>query len=291
MVEAVRGQVPVKSACGVMGVSPSGYYAWRSRSESRRQREDRRLKVHIRAVHRASRGTYGVPRIHAELCAQGLSIGRGRVARLMREEGLRAVRRRRRRIPAPAAPLEAVQANVLERAFAPERPDAAWAADITYVPTLEGWLYLAVVVDLFSRRVVGWSVRPSLAKELATSALENALRLRQPRPGLLHHSDQGSQYTSHRYQQLLRAYGAVISMSRRGQCLDNAPVESFFGTLKTEMHLRGDPFDSHAEARRALFEYIEIFYNRQRRHSTLGYRSPIEFEQHYIQQQHAAGRA
>ena len=193
MVEAVRGQVSVKSACGVMGVSPSGYYAWRSRGESRRQREDRRLKVHIRAVHRASRGTYGVPRIHAELCAQGLSIGRGRVARLMREEGLRAVRRRRRRIPAPAAPLEAVQANVLERAFAPERPDAAWAADITYVPTLEGWLYLAVVVDLFSRRVVGWSVRPSLAKELATSALENALRLRQPRPGLLHHSDQGSQ--------------------------------------------------------------------------------------------------
>lgn len=286
--EAVRGQASVSRACTVIGVSPSGYYAWRGRTESTRQREDRRLKVHVRAVHRASRGTYGAPRVHAELLARGFSVGRGRVARLMQEEGIRAVIRRRRRRSEVQAPLEAVQANVLDRAFAPHRPDAAWAADITYVPTAEGWLYLAVVIDLFSRRVVGWSVRPSLAKELATSALENAFRLRRPGAGLIHHSDQGSQYTSHRYQQLLRARSVTISMSRRGQCHDNAPVESFFGTLKTEMHLRGDPFDSHDEAGRALFEYIEIFYNRQRRHSTLGYLSPSEFEQQYIQQQHTA---
>jgi transposase InsO family protein len=173
-VEAARGQASVSTACEVLGVSPSGYYAWRARGESRRKREDCRLKVEIRAVYQASRNTYGAPRVHAELLARGFSAGLNRVARLMREEGIKAVRRRRRRAWEPQPPLEAPQANVLDRAFTPERPDAAWAADITYLPTAEGWLYLAVLIDLFSRRVVGYSVRPSLAKELATSALENA---------------------------------------------------------------------------------------------------------------------
>ncbi len=286
--EAARGQVSVARACSVMGVSSSGYYAWRGRAESCRTSEDRRLVIEIRTIVRASRGTYGAPRVHAELRSRGFLVGRNRIARLMREEGIRAVRRRRKRPVTVPAPLEAIQANVLDREFRPERPDAVWTADITYLPTAEGWLYLAVMMDLYSRRIVGWSVRPSLAKELATSALETALRSRRPGRGLIHHSDQGSQYTSHRYQQLLRAHGIRISMSRRGQCHDNAPMESFFGRLKTEMHLRGDPFESHDEARRALFEYIEVFYNRQRRHSTIGYLTPAEYEERYIQRQSTA---
>jgi putative transposase len=187
-----------------------------------------------------------------------------------------------------AAPLEAIQANVLDRQFAPKHPGAVWTADITYLPTAEGWLYLAVVIDLYSRRVVGWAVRPSLAKELTTSALKSAIEHQRPNPGLLHHSDRGSQYTSFEYQSMLRREGITISMSRSGSCHDNAPTESFFGTLKTEMFLRGDPFYSHDEARRAIFEYIEVFYNRQRRHSTLNYMTPVEYEKHYIEQHSSA---
>lgn len=268
-----------------MRVSPSGYYTWRNRTASKREQEDRRLLVDIRTIHRASRGTYGAPRVHAELRAQDIVAGRHRVARLMREDGIKALRRRRKRVQKIETPLEAIQANVLDRQFMPDRPDAVWTVDITYLPTAEGWLYLAVVLDLCSRRIVGWSARPSLAKELATCALRNAIQQRRPNPGLIHHSDRGSQYTSYEYQQVLRSHGFTISMSRRGSCHDNAPTESFFATLKREMHLRGDPFESHDQARRALFEYIEVFYNRQRRHSTLGYLTPTEFEEQYIQQQ------
>jgi len=209
----------------------------------------------------------------------------------MHQDGIRALKRRKRRVQTPSAPLEAIRANVLDRQFMPDRPGAVWTADITYLPTAEGWLYLAVVLDLYSRRVVGWSARPSLAKELATSALQNAIHHQQPSPGLIHHSDRGSQYTSYEYQQMLRREGITISMSRSGSCHDNAPTESFFGTLKTEMHLRGDPFNSHAEAKRGLFEYIEVFYNRQRRHSTLDYQTPMEFEQQYINRQTTAAKA
>ena len=282
VVDEVRRLVPVVRSCTLMRLSPSGYYAWRGRALSIREQENRGLLIQIRTIHRASRGTYGAPRVHAELRAQGVVVGRRRVARLMQQDGIKALRRRKRRVQAPSAPLEAIQANVLNRQFMPDRPGAVWTADITYLPTAEGWLYLAVVLDLYSRRVVGWSVRPSLAKELATSALKNAIEHQRPRPGLIHHSDRGSQYTSYEYQQMLRREGITISMSRSGSCHDNAPTESFFGTLKTEMHLRGDPFNSHAEARRGLFEYIEVFYNRQRRHSTLGYKTPMEFEQQYI---------
>jgi transposase InsO family protein len=223
--------------------------------------------------------------VHAELRAQGFRVGIRRVARLMREEGLQAIKRRRRRRQEASAPLEAIPDNVLDRQFTPERPDKAWVADITYLPTAEGWLYLAVVLDLYSRRIVGYSVQSSMELVLVTDALEQAFRSRRPVPGLIHHSDRGSQYTSHTYQSLLRRYGVTISMSRRGSCHDNAPVESFFGTLKNELHLRGDPFETHEEARHAVFEYIEIFYNRQRRHSTLGYCTPTEFENHYFQKQ------
>jgi len=223
--------------------------------------------------------------VHAELRAQGFRIGIRRTARLMREEGLQAIKRRRRRRQEASAPLEAVRDNLLDRQFMPERPDKAWVADITYLPTAEGWLYLAIILDLYSRRVIGWSLEPRLAKELTTKALEQAIRSRRPEPGFIHHSDRGSQYTSHTYQSLLRRYGATISMSRRGSCHDNAPAESFFGTLKTELYLRGDSFQSHTEARRAIFEYIEVFYNRQRRHSTLDYCTPTEFENHYFQKQ------
>jgi transposase InsO family protein len=206
----------------------------------------------------------------------------------MHDAGICALRRRRKRKTAPTAPLEAIRENVLDRQFAPEEPCTVWTADITYLPTAEGWLYLAVVIDLYSRRVIGWAVRSSLAKELAMSALKNAIQQRRPSRGLIHHSDRGSQYTSYEYQSLLRREGITISMSRSGSCHDNAPTESFFGSLKTEMFLRGDPFDSQAEARQAVFEYIEVFYNRQRRHSTLGYKTPMEFEQQYINQQTTA---
>lgn len=283
MVEAVRGRVSVQRVCSLMKVSPSGYYAWRQRGMSPRAKEDRLLVIEVCAITRQSRGTNGAPRFHAELRARGFGASLNRVTRLVRKEGIKAVRRRRRRPVASPAPLKAIQANVLDRAFTPERPNVVWTADITYLLTAEGWLYLAVVMDLYSRRIVGWTTRPSLAKELPVDALQAALLSRAPAPGLLHHSDRGSQYTSHRYQDLLRRNGVQISMSRKGQCHDNAPMESFTGTLKTEMHLRGDPFESHDEARRALFEYIEVFYNRQRRHSTLGYQTPAEFEQQYIQ--------
>ena len=283
--EEVRGLVPSQRACELVDVSKSGYYAWRTRSESNRTCQDRRLRIEIRAIFRESRGTYGSPRVTAELRARGHSCSEKRVARLMREEGIKAIRRRRRRTKGVEARLEAVHANVLDRDFSPVRPNVSWASDITYLPTAEGWIYLAVVLDLFSRRVVGWSLRPSLAKELTTDALVKAVKNRRPRRGLLHHSDQGSQYTSYRYQSLLRREGFTISMSRRGSCHDNAPVESFFGTLKNELHLRGDPFETHEEARRAIFEYIEIFYNRQRRHSTLGNQAPAEYEEEYFREQ------
>jgi transposase InsO family protein len=227
MVDEERGRVPVRVLCQALGVSASAYYDWRGRAPSAREAEDRRLAVEVRAVHRESRQTYGARRIHAELRARGVVCGRHRVARLMRESGLVA-RGPKRKPPtaSPQAPLTPVAENVLDRAFAPDGPDRVWAADIMHVPTGEGWLYLAVVVDLYSRRVVGWAVRPSLHRELAVAALTAALRDRRPTAGLVHHSDQGTQYTSSEYRALLRRYGAVCSMSRRGNCHDNAPSGS-----------------------------------------------------------------
>lgn len=264
--------------CRVLAVSTSGYYDWRGRAESRRQKEDRRLVVEIKAIHKESRQTYGSPRIHDELKDRGRRCGRKRVACLMRLHGIRAKQTRRFKATTDSKHTLPVAENVLSRQFTPSAPDVAWAADITYIPTRQGWLYLAVVIDLFSRRVVGWSMHKRLKRRLVLDALKMALRGRSPAPGLIHHSDRGSQYASADYQALLEAQQMVCSMSRRGNCWDNAPVESFFSTLKRELvhHRR---YQTRAEARAEIFEYIEVWYNRRRRHSSLGSKSPVEYEE------------
>lgn len=267
--------------CAVLGVTRGGYYAWRGRPESSRAQRQSELLRAIEAVHRESRGTYGSPRVHRCLKAHGQACSENTVAKLMRLSGVRARTARRfvvrttdSRHDYPVAP------NVLNRRFYPERPDTIWAGDITYIPTAEGWLYLAVVLDLYSRRVVGWATADHLRSELVGQALERALQQRRPKGPLLHHSDRGVQYAASDYQRLLAAHRLEASMSRVGECYDNAVVESFFGTLKQEL-VHQERYLSRAAAQRSLFEYIEVFYNRQRLHSTLGYRSPVQFEEHF----------
>lgn len=263
--------------CRVLEVSTSGYYDWRARPESRRKKQDRRLAVEIKAIHKESRQTYGSPRIHDELKDRGIHCGKKRVARLMRLHDISAKQTRRFKATTDSKHARPVAENVLARQFTPSAPNVVWAADITYIPTRQGWLYLAVVLDLFSRRVVGWSMHNRLNRSLVLDALKMALRGRSPRPGLIHHSDRGSQYASGDYQGLLQAHQMVCSMSRRGNCWDNAPVESFFSTLKRELvhHRR---WQTRAAVRAAIFEYIEVWYNRKRRHSSLGYQSPVQYE-------------
>jgi putative transposase len=281
MIEEERRHRSVRALCEALGVAPSAYYAWRARPESAKERADRRLLVEIRTVHRESRGTYGALRVHAELKARGFACGKNRVARIIREHGVRARRPKRRPPTATAsAPLTPVAENVLDRAFQPGAPDRVWAADMTYIPTGEGWLYLSVVLDLHSRRVVGWSAQPSLSRQGPIEALTSAIRARRPPAGLIAHSDRGSQYASDDYRALLRRHGLVASMSRRGNCHDNAPAESFFASLKSDL-TRDRRFATHAEARAALFDYIETFYNRRRRHSSLGYLTPDEYERRH----------
>jgi len=269
---------PVALSCRVLGVSRAGYYAWRDRPPSARARADAELAEVIRGLHTQTRGVYGSPRIHAELQAAGRRCGRKRVARLMRQAGLAGCRRRRRQPRTTVSdPAATAAPDLVQRDFTPLAPDRVWVADITYVPTEEGWLYLATVLDAFSRRVVGWAMADHLRTELVLDAVELALRQRRPAPGLIHHSDRGCQYTSLAFGRHLRAAGLVSSMSRVGNCWDNAVAESFFATLKGELVDR-QPWPSRAAARLAIFEYIEAFYNRQRRHSTLGYRSPAAYE-------------
>jgi len=273
-----RRAYPVRVMCRVLKVSPSGYYAWRSRSRSRRSREDRRLKVLIRAIHRQSRKSYGAPRIHVELVEQGETCGRHRVARLMREAGLQGARRRRYRVTTDSHHTLPVAPNHLAQHFTVRRPNQVWLADLTYLPTREGWLYLAAIMDLASRRIVGWATSERIDQRLVLEALDRALVARRPEPGLLHHSDRGAQYAGHRYQGRLATAGLVCSMSRKGNCWDNAPMESWFATLKIE-YLQGRTLASRALAQSELFDYIECFYNRQRRHTQLGYLSPVRWEQ------------
>lgn len=271
------GSHGVQRLCRVLGVSRSGYYAWRRRPASARAQANQKLLVEIRAEYHRSRATYGSPRIHAALRQHGWVCSRKRVARLMEQEGLRA-RARRRRVPrttqreAQARPAP----NLLQGDFRSPAPDRKWVSDITYIDTAEGWLYLACVLDLFSRRVVGWAMADHMEAALVQSAWQMAVWQRTPSAQLLHHSDQGRQYTSAAYQQELAAYECQVSMSRVGNCYDNAAMESFFSTLKAECATA--PFATQAEARTAIFEYIEGWYNRQRLHSTLGYLSPLEFE-------------
>lgn len=288
-IEAEKANYPIRVLCRVLAVSRSGFYAQRRRAPSRRCGEDRQLIEVIRAAHQASRGTYGSPRLQRELRAQGYRVGRHRVARLMREQGLRGCRRRRfKRTARCPTQGHSVAANWLARQFRVAAPNRVWAADMTYLWTGEGWLYLAVVLDLYSRRVVGWSMGKRLNQALAQQALDMALANRRVIPGqLLHHSDRGVQYTSHAYRQRLVAHGIIASMSGKGDCWDNAVAESFFATLKIEC-VRDQPLFSRAQARSALFDYIEVFYNRQRRHSTLGYLSPVDYETIHSNNVHCA---
>ena len=263
--------------CRVLAVSRSGYYAWCERPLSARAQADQPLGTAIRAVQAARRRTYGSPRVQAELAAQGWRCGRHRVARLMRAAGLAGQHRRRFRATTDSGHAYPIVANTLARQFAVARPNQVWAADLTYVPTDEGWLYLAVVLDLASRRVVGWAMQARLTQALALDALRMALGQRRPGGGLVHHSDRGSQYASGAYQAELVRQGIHPSMSRRGNVWDNAVVESFFATVKTELvHQRH--YRTRREAQAELFDYLELWYNRRRRHSALGYLSPAAFE-------------
>lgn len=272
---------PVSRMCTVLGVSRSGYYAWKRREPSNREMANARLEDEIRTVHTESRGTYGSPRVHAALVLRGVACGRHRVARLMRARGWVGCFPHRRRVVTTEQRFgDPVAPNVLNRDFSAIRPNEKWVADITYLATKQGWLYLAVVLDLFSRRVVGWSMADHMETSLIGTALDMALASRCPTDSLIHHSDRGCQYTSAAYRDMLNAVGVVtVSMSRTGDCYDNAVAESFFGTLKTECATW--LFSSHREARNAVFEFIEAWYNRQRLHSSLGYLSPEAFERQY----------
>lgn len=276
-------QYAVAMLCRVLGVSRSGYYAWRTRPASQRSQADRALVARIEAIFQQSRHTYGSPRIHADLVAHGVRCSAKRVARLMRLAGIRARRPRRSKATTDSRHAFAVAENVLQRAFDAAAPNTKWAADITYIGTHEGWLYLAVVMDLFSRRIIGWSMQATLATSLVLDALWMAMHQRQSSEPVLHHSDRGSQYASDDYQNALRAAGIACSMSRKGDCFDNAVVESFFSTLKREL-VYHQPYTTRNQARSAIFEYVEVFYNRQRRHSALGYVSPTEYEAQYCMQ-------
>lgn len=275
-IHAEKALFPVATLCRHLEVSRSGYYAWAARPESSRKRSDRALAVAVAAVHHESKRRYGSPRVHRELRARGHRVGEKRVARLMRQEGLAARSKKRFVRTTDSRHAHPVAENILARDFHPQEPNAKWAGDITYVWTAEGWLYLAVVLDLFSRRVVGWAVSERIDRQLVLAALGSALHGR-PAP-LLHHSDRGSQYASEDYRRALKEKGITCSMSRKGNCWDNACVESFFSSLKMELVYEGDVFPTRAAASSALFEYVELFYNRRRRHSALGYVSPAEYE-------------
>jgi len=274
----MSGEHAVKLLCETMVVSRSGYYDWLGGKESVRAKEDRGLSEQIRTAYAQSRSTYGSPRITAALRSQGSPVGRRRVARLMRVAGLRGRHNRRYRVvTTDSAHDEPIAGNLLAKRPAPKQPDKVWLTDITYIQTNEGWLYLAGVLDRCTRRLIGWSMDTQLDASLAVAALEMAVRQRRPSPGLIHHSDRGIQYASAEYRDRLAANGMVSSMSRSGNCYDNAPMEAFWSTLKNEMVYRRR-FLTRIQARIAIFDYIEGFYNRTRLHSALGFKSPLDYE-------------
>jgi putative transposase len=277
LIDAKRAEVCVETACTALDVSVSGFYAWKSRLASDRQADDMVILAHIRAEFSTSNETYGSPRMHAELKESGLAIGRHRVARLMRENGLKARQKTRFKKTTDSDHGGPVATNVLDQDFAADGPDQKWGVDISYVWTAEGWLYLAIVLDLFSRRIVGWQLSDRMKRGLAMDALQRAIALRQPSRGLIHHSDRGSQYCSDDYRRMLRDNGFVASMSGRGNCYDNAMVETVFKTIKSELIWR-TAFTTRDQASKAIGQYIEGFYNPRRRHSSLGYKSPVTFE-------------
>jgi transposase InsO family protein len=273
-----RDGYPVCLMCRLLRVSASGYYAWRVRPESTRLKSDRELMGEIRRVHQDSKGVYGSPRVHAELVSKGICVGRHKVARLMRLARLRGCPKRRFRVTTQRDPSHPVAKNLLKQNFSTDAPNQRWAADITYIPTREGWLYLAVVMDLYSRRIVGWSMSRWMSRRLVLAALRMAINARQPEGALIHHSDRGGQYTSDDFRDELAKHGIDCSMSASGNCYDNACVESFFALLKRE-RVNRVRYRTRDEARADVFDYIEVFYNRKRRHGYLGNISPDDFEQ------------
>jgi putative transposase len=273
-----RTEYPVTRLCHTLGVSPSGYYAWRRRPPSARAAANQCLVTHMQVIHREVQETYGSPRMHAELVARGLLCNVKRVARLMKLHHLHARHKRKYRVTTKANPKLPVAPNHLAQHFQASAPNEKWVGDITYIWTQEGWLYLAVVMDLYSRRIIGWALASTQETTLVLAALQMAIGRRQPPAGLLHHSDRGSQYASAQYQAVLQAYRFTVSMSDTGNCFDNAAMESFFGTLKAE-RINRQSYPTRDQARLDIVSYIEGFYNITRRHSTLGYRSPLEFEQ------------
>jgi transposase InsO family protein len=273
---AAEKAFPVSAMCRVFGVTRQGYYAHRKRQAARRPREVE-LQAQVRQAYAEGRGAYGSPRVLEALRIKGVSASKRRVERTMRALGLQGRKRRRFRVTTKANPAHPAAANVLDRNFVADRPNQRWATDISYVWTDEGWCYLAVILDLFSRAVVGWALDTTLTTQLPLRALDMAMRRRAPSSSLLHHSDRGCQYTSQEYRQALDDLGINVSMSRKGNCWDNAVAESFFATIKTEL-IYDRRWVTRIELRAAVFEYIEVFYNRRRLHSTLGYKSPAQFE-------------
>jgi len=278
-----RDEFPVRRMCKVLDVSPSGYYAWRGRPPSKREMANRELTEKIKIAFKENKEIYGSPRIYKVMRKLGLMCSKNRVARLMQLAGLQGKQSRQFKATTKRNKRHAVAPNRLKRDFTADRPNQKWLADITYIPTQEGWLYLAAILDLFSRQIVGWAMSSRITTDLTLAALKMALRQRRPEAGLIHHSDQGSQYTDSRYQAVLKAHGIQPSMNGVGTWYDNAPMESFFSTLKNE-HVHHCVYHTRDEARPDLFYYIEGFYNRHRLHSSLDYESPEAYEQHYHKQ-------
>ena len=281
-VQAHAAEHRVTTMCRVLQVSKAGYYAWVNRAPSARAEMDAALVTAIRRVHQGLGRTYGSPRVHRELRAQGRRHGEKRIARVMRTHGIRAKTVRHFRVTTQSAHAQPIAANVLAREFSARTPNRIWVGDMTYLRTREGWLYLAVLLDLASRRIVGWGMRHTMDQTVVLDALAMAVTLRQPAPGLMHHTDRGVQYASVEYRAQLEAQSMTCSMSRKGNCWDNAVAESFFATLKREL-VDGSEWRTRDEARTAVFHYIETWYNRRRRHSALGYRSPEEYEREWWQ--------
>jgi putative transposase len=273
-----QNAVPATRLCQIMNVSSRGFRAWRARPASLRQREDMILLAHIREQYRLSLQSYGRPRMTEELKEIGLKVGHRRVGRLMRENDISVVRTRKHKVTTNSNHRFNIAPNLLDRDFAAAKPNQKWVVDISYIWTREGWLYLAVVLDLHSRRVIGWAVSNRMKRDLAIRALEMAIALRRPPKGCIHHSDRGSQYCSHEYQKLLSQHGFMVSMSGKGNCYDNAAMETFFKTIKAELIWR-QVWQTRRAVEQALFEYINGFYNPRRRHSALGWKSPLAFEQ------------
>lgn len=276
-----RDQYPIRMMCEAVKVSRSGYYAWHSRPESDRDATDRALTQAIQKIHRDSKGVYGAPKICAELKARGYHHGRHKIARLMRQAGLRGCPQRRFKVTTQSDPSHSVAKNLLKQDFTAKAPNHRWASDITYINTQQGWLYLAIVMDLYSRRIVGWSMDRWISRHLTIDALTMALGSRIPEDQLIHHSDRGAQYTSDDFRNVLDMHGIQCSMSGRGNCYDNAVVESFFGLLKRE-RVNRRRYRTRDEARADIFDYIECFYNRKRRHGYVGNISPVDFERQTI---------